>query len=52
MTRRELRELLPAFAHWFGVMPWHIEPDPPVLTSGEVETFADWLKNATTKDGD
>lgn len=53
MTRRGLRPLLPAFAHWFGIMPWHIESDPPVLTVGETSAFIAWLtERLDQRDGD
>jgi hypothetical protein len=39
MMRRQLREHLPALASRFGIMPWHIDPEPPMLTVGEAETF-------------
>ena len=39
MIRRQLRKLLPALAHWYGIMPWHLHPDPAVLTFGELEEF-------------
>ncbi len=42
MSRRQLRQHLPALAHLYGVMPWHIDPDPPVLTNGELEAFMEW----------
>lgn len=39
MIRRQVRDMLPALA-LLGIMPWHIDPDPPVLTFGEMEAFA------------
>lgn len=39
MTRRGLRQLLPAFAHYFGIMPWKVEEMP----FAEIEAFIDWL---------
>lgn len=47
MMRRHLRSLLPALARVFGIMPWHIDPDPPVLTFGELEEFAFFLEAMT-----
>lgn len=41
MTRRGLRQVLPALAMVYGILPWHIDPDPPVLTHGELEAFTD-----------
>lgn len=42
MSRRGLRAQLPAFAKEFGILPWHIDPEPPVLTRGELEAFMDF----------
>lgn len=43
MTRRGLRPILPAFALHFGLLPWHIDPEPPALTHGELEVFVDYF---------
>lgn len=43
MTRRGLRSVLPALALNFGLMPWHIDPDPPVLTHDELTAFVDYF---------
>lgn len=51
MTRRGLRKELPAFAFHFGILPWHLDPDPPVLTHGELEAFAEFYLRMVTDDG-
>ena len=52
MTRRGLRPLLPAFAARFGIMPWHIDPIPPVLTRAELDVFVDYLTAQTERTAD
>lgn len=43
MIRRQALDLLPALAHWFHVMPWDIDPDPPYLTLEELNVFLEAL---------
>ena len=43
MIRRQLRKALPALAHFYGIMPWHIDPDPPELTISELRVFLEAL---------
>lgn len=37
--RRVLREQLPAITAIYGLMPWHIDGGPPVLTFGEIDVY-------------
>lgn len=37
--RRALREELPALSKAFGVMPWHLDGGPAVLTFGEIDAY-------------
>lgn len=39
MTRRGLLQALPALSHFYGIHPWHIEPDPPILTVDEIAEY-------------
>lgn len=53
MTRRGLRKALPALAMHYGVLPWHLDPEPPVLTRGEVQSFVDhYLKMTDLEEHD
>lgn len=51
MTRRGLRAVLPALAANYGILPWHIDPQPPVLTHGELEAFIDHFGRMVNHDG-
>lgn len=41
--RRALRPQWPAFAERFGLMPWHLDGGPPILTFGEQDALVEWL---------
>lgn len=43
--RRALRGQWPAFAERFGILPWHFDGGPPVLTYGEQEALMQWLED-------
>lgn len=52
MTRRGLRKVLPALAAVCHIMPWHIDPEPPVLTRDELLEFVDYTTQYLTGGSD
>ena len=42
--RRALQAQWPALAERFGVLPWHFDGGPPVLTFGEQQALYEFLE--------